>query len=111
MLAALAGPARVTALVGHDTNVASLGGLLDMHWRIPGYAPDDPPPGGAIQFELLRNRQGDGFVRASFRAQTLDALRRGTGTSVSQPLRIAGCAMLCPLDRFTAIVEKGLAAR
>ena len=36
----------VTMMSGHDTNVANLGGLLDVHWRVPGMAMDDPAPGG-----------------------------------------------------------------
>lgn len=28
----------VTLISGHDTNVASLGGLLGVHWHVPGFA-------------------------------------------------------------------------
>ena len=117
ILASLAatGPAaaRVSVIVGHDTNVASLGGLLDLHWQVPGYAADDPPPGGAILLELLRDRSGRRFVRARFRAQTLDALRTlapldRPGNETRKILPIGGCSATCPLDRFRALIEARL---
>jgi 4-phytase / acid phosphatase len=68
------GPA-VTMISGHDTNVASLGGLLDLHWRVPGLAADDPSPGGAIVLERLVDRAGQHYVRALYRSQTLADIR------------------------------------
>lgn len=110
MLAALTDrAAAVTMLVGHDTNVASLAGMLDLHWQAPGFARDDPPPGGALLFELLRDKAGVHFVRASFRAQSLDQIRglkRAAPYRVTMP--IPGCAAPCPLARFTALVSERL---
>jgi len=111
ILARLKGPARVVALVGHDTNVSSLGGMLGLHWQVPGFADDDPPPGGAILFEQLRDANGRRFIRTSFRAQDLEGLRRGDGAPAYQALTIQGCAALCPFESFTRIIQHKLANR
>jgi 4-phytase/acid phosphatase len=108
MLAALEErTARLSLIVGHDTNVASLAGLLDLHWQVPGFAADDPAPGGALGFELLRNGQGQRFVRAFYRSATLEQIRRLTGSKPYQmSLLIKGCSeQLCPLSTFRALVE------
>jgi len=109
ILTRLKGPARVVALVGHDTNVASLGGMLGLHWQVPGYADDDPPPGGAILFEQLRDARGRRFIRTSFRAQDLEGLRRGDGVPAYQTMAVQGCTALCPLESFIRIVTHKLA--
>ncbi|MGQ7394144.1 histidine-type phosphatase, partial [Streptococcus suis] len=67
--------ARVTMISGHDTNVAAMGGLLDLHWQVPGLSRDDPSPGGAIVFERLRDAAGKGYVRALFRSQSIAQIR------------------------------------
>ncbi|WP_380787706.1 histidine-type phosphatase [Sphingomonas sp. R86521] len=119
---AIADPAPKAAAVmmisGHDTNVASLGGLLDLHWQVPGLAADDPSPGGAILFERLVDDQGRRYVRAVYRSQTLDQIRALTplGTS-AQPYRrvmpIATCTAmgvqgLCTLAAFDALLTERL---
>ena len=99
---------KVALIAGHDTNIANLAGLLGLHWDVPGIAADDPVPGGAILLERLTDRTGQHFVRASYRAQSLDELRAGTARSPYRKiLPIAGChargvAGLCPLDGFVA---------
>jgi len=117
MLDALAdrNAARLTLLVGHDSNVAALAGLLDLHWQAPGFAADDPPPGGAIGFELVSDRAGKRFVRAIFRSQSLDGTRALAPVPASAVaiLPIPGCHEApgrgCPLAAFTALVEQRLA--
>jgi 4-phytase/acid phosphatase len=116
MVAALTEPgaAKLTLLVGHDTNVAALAGLLDLHWHAPGFAADDPPPGGAIGFELVRDAKGKRFVRAVFRSQSLDGIRALAPVPVSAltVLPIPGCREVpgygCPVAAFTALVAKRL---
>ena len=117
ILAALGGDAgtgKLTVLVGHDTNIAQLGGMLDLHWKVGEYPADDPPPGGALGFELLRAAKGGQFVRAFYQAQTMDQLRNLTPlTAKAPPARvyspIAGCTKvasdLCSLAGFKAIVQ------
>ena len=38
---------KLTLLVGHDTNLANIGGMLGLHWSLPSYLPDATPPAGA----------------------------------------------------------------
>lgn len=116
MATALADPARRIALfAGHDTNIADLGGLLDLHWHVPSYPVDDIPPGGALGFEVWRNPSGAEYVRAFFRAQTMDDLRDlRPFDSRHQPYRgylpIPGCgnspvATACSLTRFLTLLH------
>lgn len=95
----------VTMFSGHDTQVANLGGLLDTHWQVPGFAADDPAPGGAIVIERLHDAGGRRYVRVRYRAQTLDQLRAGgAGAAFEQTLTIPGCGALCPAARFVALL-------
>jgi 4-phytase/acid phosphatase len=89
-------PARLTLLAGHDTNVADLGGFFDLHWQVPSYPADEIPPGSAVGFELVSNGRGERYVRAFYRAQTMDQLRNleplGPGDGLyRQYLPIPGC--------------------
>lgn len=66
---------RLSVLVASDNNIAALASLLGVHFQVPGYGRDDPPPGGALVLELLGDAKGHRFVRVSYRAQTLQQLR------------------------------------
>ncbi len=102
---------RVTIIAGHDTNIANLGGLFDVHWQVPGFAADDPVPGGALILERLHDHAGKRYVRIRYRAQTLQQLRtaaplRSSGAH-DRILSIPGCnargvAGLCTLDEALA---------
>ncbi|MDO6414978.1 histidine-type phosphatase [Sphingomonas sp. BIUV-7] len=102
------GSPKVTIVVGHDTNIANLGGLLDLHWQIPGFAVDDPAPGGAIVLSLLRDAHGDRFVRATYRAQPLASIRALTPDTTSIVLDIPACWKradhLCPAGTFDRLI-------
>ncbi|WP_179506153.1 MULTISPECIES: histidine-type phosphatase [unclassified Sphingomonas] len=106
----LTGPARITMIAGHDTNVANLAGLIHAHWQVPGFAADDPAPGGAFIIERLRGTGGRPLVRVRYRAQTLDAIRTlAPRAPVSVPVPLPACAlpgqpMVCPLDKFLALL-------
>lgn len=113
MLKAVENGPRLTALVGHDTNIADLGGFLGVHWQVPGYPADDPPPGGAIGFEVLANAAGQQFVHAFYRSQTMDQVRNLQPLDAQNPpsytyLDIPGCAELCPVADFEKIVSAKL---
>lgn len=117
IVSALDDPARqkLTLLAGHDTNIADLGGFLQLHWRVPSYPADDVPPGSALGVELLSDRSGVRYVRAFYRAQTMDQLREqrsliGRERPFRQYLPIPGCgnstaARACRLQVFKHFVE------
>ena len=108
-LADPAGP-RIEVLMGHDTNVTALAAALRTSLKAPGYATDDVPPGGAILVEQLRDRKsGRRFVRLSYRTQSPQVLRQGGAAVSIGSLRMAGCARLCPADRFARILRSRLA--
>lgn len=101
----------VTMISGHDTNIASLGGLLDLHWKVPGLATDDPAPGGAIVLERLVDARGQAYVRALYRSQTVEQIRKLADPAVEAPyvavLPITGCTArgvvgLCTMQAFQA---------
>jgi 4-phytase/acid phosphatase len=84
-------------LSGHDTNLSNLSGALGISWHLPGYQPDDTPPGGALIFSLWRNpATGEYCVKTQYLAQTLDQMRNGEKLTVnappeSQEIPIPGC--------------------
>ncbi|GAY14151.1 histidine-type phosphatase [Mycobacterium sp. shizuoka-1] len=97
---ALADGPPLTVVVGHDTDIANLAGLLDLHWSIAGFADDEPAPGGALVFEVVEDADGNRLVRTSYRSQTLRQIRDLTGGDPQwAPLTPAGCqGEVCPLD-------------
>jgi 4-phytase/acid phosphatase len=107
--------APLTVLVGHDTNIGDLSGLLDFHWQVTGYAADTPPPGGGVGFELLADPSGARYVRVFYRSQTPQQMRELTPLDAAHPafrqaLAIPGCAMpgdvtRCPLETFAQMVR------
>ncbi|RYG13147.1 MAG: histidine-type phosphatase [Burkholderiales bacterium] len=110
MLTAMEHGPKLTVLVGHDTNIGDLGGLLDLHWKVPSYPRDNPPPGGALGFEVLADPSGKKFVRAFYRSQTMDQVRElqpltASNAPAYQYLTIPGCAEPCPLMDFAKIVR------
>lgn len=105
----------VTMISGHDTNVASLGGLLDLHWQVPGLASDDPSPGGALVFERLSDAAGRRYVRALYRSQTIAQIRALTPLMKAMPyvevLPITGCSArsvpgLCTVADFRTAMTR-----
>ncbi|MDO7840845.1 histidine-type phosphatase [Sphingomonas immobilis] len=101
--------ALVTMISAHDTQIANFGGLIGGHWHVPGFAEDDPAPGGAIVIERVRDAKGAAFVRVKYRAQPLGRLRAGGAGTFEQPMTIAGCGTpkpvtLCPAERFAALL-------
>jgi 4-phytase / acid phosphatase len=103
---------RALFLVGHDTNIASVAGLLDLHWIIDGRR-DDTPPGGTLIFELWRSGDGARSVRLYYAAQTLRQMREATSLTLARPpervaVFVPGCSqpdMSCALDSFAATVR------
>ena len=83
-------------LSGHDTNLSNLSGMLGLSWKLPGYQPDDTPPGGALTFSLWHDDAGDDSVTAQYIAQSLDQMRNAARLTLaappeSQEVSIPGC--------------------
>ncbi|HKD19601.1 MAG TPA: histidine-type phosphatase [Thermoanaerobaculia bacterium] len=103
--------ARLVAYVGHDTNIASLGGLLDAAWGIPGSPANPTLPAGALMFERRRSPDGRERVYLSYIVQTLEQMRSASPLTldappVRTPIRIPGCSSSepgypCAIDDFS----------
>jgi 4-phytase/acid phosphatase len=87
----------VLVVSGHDTNLANLSGMLGLSWRLPGYQPDDTPPGGALIFSLWQRPEGgEYYAHAEYLAQTLEQMRNSTPLTIAAPpakedLTVKGC--------------------
>ena len=104
---------RLVILVGHDTNIVTVAGTLDIDWIFDGRV-DDTPPGGALFFELWRPRDGGKpFVRLEYMAQTLEQMRNSEALTSQNPPAIApifvpGCSrqdLSCTWEGFSAAVR------
>ena len=115
---AIGGPAsRLVVLAGHDTNMASLAGLLGISWWMDGTQQDPTLPGGALVFEL-RQRPADGryFVRVLYVAQTLDQMRNLDPLTLEHPPAVvpvfvpqgsgAAPGYDIPLEQFQALLGR-----
>jgi len=102
---------RVLIIVGHDTNISNLSGMLDLSWHLSGYPPEETPPGGALIFSLWRSADAPQFfVRAQYLAQSLDQMRDATRLTLAVPpekedVSPNGCPPAaktpgCPWDAF-----------
>jgi 4-phytase/acid phosphatase len=107
---------RVLILVGHDTNLANISGALGLSWLIDGRR-DDTPPGGALVFELWKNRSASEYsVRAYYTAQTLEQMRNAAPLSLDNPpervpVFVPGCSRAdqsCTWSTFIAAVRAGI---
>ncbi len=65
--------AKLAVFVGHDTNIANLGGLLGIRWLPKGYPLNGIPPASVLMFELWE-QNGKKEVRVRFFAQKPEAL-------------------------------------
>jgi 4-phytase/acid phosphatase len=76
---------RAVVLVGHDTNLSNIAGMLNMNWLVDGRR-DDTPPGGALVFELWQGSTQSSYqVRVYYTAQTLEQMRNLTALTADSP--------------------------
>jgi 4-phytase / acid phosphatase len=101
-------------LIGHDTNITNVAGLLDLHWIADGQS-DGTPPSAALVFELWRSRSdGKKLVRVLYTAQTLEQMRlESTLDAANMPVRIPvfipGCSgpdLSCALPEFERLLTR-----
>jgi 4-phytase/acid phosphatase len=110
---------RALFLIGHDTNLENVAGLMNINWIADGRR-DDTPPGAALIFEVWRNRSTkEPSVRLYFTGQTLEQMRASIPLTASNPAQririfIPGCSqedLSCTLPTFSRLVESTIDKR
>ncbi|MGH6834311.1 MAG: histidine-type phosphatase [Methylocella sp.] len=107
------GDKKFIAYIGHDTNIANVAGLLDLHWRLSEYPVDDMPPGGALIFEVRKALDKQLYVYAFFAAESPDTMRQGDKAvaemrPVSIPCTGKGNDGSCSIAEFIKLTDKAL---
>lgn len=110
---------RVLFLIGHDTNLTSIGGLLNLDWIADGRR-NDTPPGGTLVFELWKNQTSGRYsVRTYFTVQTLEQMRSSSELTLrnppqSVPVFLPGCSrsdLSCTWPDFERTVNAAIDLR
>jgi 4-phytase/acid phosphatase len=110
---------RVLFLVGHDTNLANIAGLLNLTWVLDGRR-DDTPPGSTLIFELWKTRsKGNYFVRTYYSAQTLEQMRSASSLTLNNPpqrvrIYLPGCSqqdLSCSWSSFSESLKQAVEPR
>lgn len=109
---------RFLVLLGHDSNLTWLGGLLHLNWLLPQQPVNATPPGSALVFELHRHPATNRFyLQVYFMSQTLDQMRDKTPLTMEHGPSIAtifvpkcstDASNRCPLDRFQSLVQTAI---
>jgi len=109
---------RVLIIVGHDTNISNIAGLLGISWLLDGYQRDDTPPGGALVFELWQQAEGEMAVSTYYVAQSLEQMRKAMPLTLDSPplkspIFLPGCGtadekMTCPWKAFQHTIESAI---
>ncbi len=109
---------RVLILVGHDTNISNVAGMLGISWLQDGYQRDDTPPGGALVFELWQQPSGEFAVSTYYVAQSLAQMRKALPLTLDlpplkSPIFVPGCStaddkMTCTWKAFQRTVENAV---
>ena len=110
--------AKFIALVGHDTNIANIAGILDLTWTQAGYQRNQTPPAGALVFEVRMGADKKQRVYSSYLAQSPEQMRKASlltleAPPLKTPLRIRGCSantpgFPCLMDEFAVVMRNAL---
>lgn len=65
--------AKLVIFSGHEGNIQSIAGLLNLQWKIHGYPPNGTPPGGMLMFTLWETPNGN-IVKIHYVCQELEAI-------------------------------------
>jgi len=112
---------KITLLVGHDSNIASLLTALDFKpYQLPEQN-ERTPIGGKIMFQRWHDQNANReLMKVEYVYQSSDQLRKGEVLSLQQPpqrvtLQLAGCPTdangFCPWDKFTEVLNKTVAGK
>ncbi|MDI1282899.1 MAG: histidine-type phosphatase [Reyranella sp.] len=115
----IAEPVRFGILIGHDTNILNVAGLLNLGWDIPGFQDNEVPPSSSLAFELYKEvSTGQRYVRMTFYTQTPEQMRQATPLSLNNlpgmaAVDLPACSAdarhrACPLQRFVEIVSAAI---
>ena len=77
--------AKFIALVGHDTNIANIAGILDLTWTQAGYQRNQTPPAGALVFEVRMGADKKQRVYTSYLAQSPEQMRQRVAADAGSP--------------------------
>jgi 4-phytase/acid phosphatase len=109
---------RVLVIVGHDTNISNIAGMLGIDWLLDGYQPDDTPPGSALVFELWQQGEGEMVVSTYYVAQSPEQMRKTLPLTLDSPplkspIFVSGCStadqkMTCPWNAFQHTLENAI---
>ena len=110
---------RMLVMVGHDGNLSNIQGTLNLTWLLPGYQPNDTPPGGALVFELWRQAAGGGYsVRTYNTALTMEQMRQALPLTLDAPpakatVFVPGCSTAkagwpCDWKAFQRTIETSI---
>lgn len=102
--------APAVLLFSHDINIHHLRRLFGLHWVADGFSDNTATLGGALNFELWRNKAGEFFVKTLYICASPEQQRAstplsptGTAPSVST-LVLPGCGVeLCPWSKFVQL--------
>ena len=97
--------------IGHDTNLANLGGLLDLNWNLRGYPENATPPGGLLAFLLLERPDHHREIRVVFLAASLETLHRPVTSTLPLMTEVPfpQCGTPCTPERFSALITDRMA--
>ena len=109
--------AKVTLLVGHDSNVASLLALLQTApYQLPEQY-EKTPISGKVLFEQWRDKDGKALLKIEYIYQTTPQLREDSELSLKNPpqhvtLKLEGCPTdangFCPMADFNRVADAAL---
>jgi len=108
---------RIVMLVGHDSNLTWMGGLLRTQWLLPEGAMNATPPGSAMVFELHRRASGEWYVSVAFVSETLEQMRTAEkAVPVVAPVFVPGCSTSgegypCEVGAFHRLIQSAVDSR
>lgn len=96
---------KLNFLVGHDTNIANIGGLLNIDWNVPEQGKNPTPPGGFLTFELWQKADGSREVRVNYNAPTFTSLHTQPAPVV-RPVQVPASPGIFTPDAFSSKVRQ-----